>query len=610
MKGARVVGARGRQGMSPRRRLVRWLGWFAVVNAALLAIIGLRYLWLYMALGRTVSWSYALVAYVGHWGALACIPLLVLLVPVAALVPHARLVLPLAVVLASAGVAFIVLDSLVFAENSYHLNVLTFTLLEPQTWGFLALYFLVALAIESMLAGWVWQRTARVPARRIGWYLGLILAVCFVATHLVHAWAAAHYDVSVTTFTRYLPAYYPLRSPVLFARLGLLENTNARDRGVAPLGQPAAGEPKYPLAALRCAPGTPKLNLLFVVIDAMRADALTEEIAPKLSAFARGGIRFNRHYSGGNSSRPGVFSLFYAIPATYFDAFSSRMQPPALMDVIRQRGYQLGVFASSPIYRRVELDRTVFAHIPNLRLATSGLDSSGRDRALTDEWFEWLARRAASRPFFGFLYYNAAVAVEPPAGYHPTLPPPTRASEALRSRNVRYLEAVHYVDSLLGQVFDDLQRRRLLDRTIVLVTSDHGIEFDENRLGFKGHGTAYSEYQMRTPLVVRWPGRQPARVDRRTSHNDIAPTLLTELFGCANPLSDYTSGSSLFSDAQWSWLVVASYWDYAVVEPERVTVVFKAGYEVRGPDYRLAESQVPPRDALRAAMLEMSRFYR
>ena len=47
-----------------------------------------------------------------------------------------------------------------------------------------------------------------------------------------------------------------------------------------------------------------------------------------------------------------------------------------------------------------------------------------------------------------------------------------------------------------------------------------------------------------------------------------------------------------------------------MVEPERVTVVFPANYEIRGPDYRLARTQAPPRDALRAAMLEMSRFYR
>jgi uncharacterized protein len=146
--------------VSPRRRLLRWVGWFAVVNAALLALIGARYLWLYAALGRAVSWSYALVAYVGHMSALACVPLFLLLVPVAALIPRPRVVLPLGVVVGSAGVAFLLLDSLVFGENRYHLNVLTFTLLEAQTWAFLGLYFVVAVAIEAMLAGWVWRRTA------------------------------------------------------------------------------------------------------------------------------------------------------------------------------------------------------------------------------------------------------------------------------------------------------------------------------------------------------------------------------------------------------------------------------------------------------------------
>ena len=598
--------------MSPRRRLLRWLGWFALVNAALIGIIGRRYLWLYAALGGARSWSYALVAYVGHMSALACVPLLVLLVPVAALIPRPRLVLPLGVALASVGVAFVVLDTLLFAENRYHLNVLTFSLLEPRTWAFLALYFVVALAIESMLAGWIWQRAVRPGTLRIGRYLALSLAGCFVAAHLAHAWAAAHYDGTVMGFTRYLPLYYPLRNTGLLAKLGLIDRTAARERGVgAALDRPSAGELHYPLAPMRCEPRTPELNVLLVVIDAMRADALTPEIAPRLAGLARGAIEFDRHYSGGNSSRAGMFSLFYAIPATYFDEFAGRAQAPVLMDVIRQHGYELGIFASSPIYRLVDLDRTAFAHIPNLRLETrSGEGSSGRDRVLTGEWIEWLNQRDQARPFFGFLYYNAAVSIEPPAGYHPAIPPPTRASAALRSRNEEYLRAVHYDDSLLGQVLDDLERRKLLDRTIVIVTSDHGIEFDENGLGFKGHGTSYSDYQMLTPLVVRWPGRPPGKVNRRTSHNDIAPTLLTELFGCGNPPSDYASGASLFSDAQWSWLVVASYREYAVVEPERVTVVFQAGYEVRGPDYRLARTQTPPREALRAAMQEMSRFYR
>ena len=112
-----------------------------------------------------MAWGYAPLAYVGHVSALAYLPCLLVLMPVILLSPRPRLVLPLGVVLGSIGGSLLLLDSLVFAENRYHLSVLTFILLAPQTWSFLGLYVVVGLAIEGMLAGWVWQRTARPPAR-------------------------------------------------------------------------------------------------------------------------------------------------------------------------------------------------------------------------------------------------------------------------------------------------------------------------------------------------------------------------------------------------------------------------------------------------------------
>ena len=599
--------------MSARRRLLLWANRFALVNAALLAVVGLRYLWYYFALTPSPAWLYAIVAFMGHVTMLAYTPFLLVLVPVTVLIPRARVILPLGVFLASAVLSFLVLDSLVFAENRYHLGILTITLLAPHTWAFFALYFLLGTAIETMLAAWVWKRTALPATRRTEWYLALALGGCLLASHLIHWWAEAHYDVPVTAFTRYLPLYFPYRDAGDLARLGLLDRNQAREQGlVTALARPPDGVLNYPRAPLRCEARAPLLNVLLVVIDAMRADALTPEAAPRLSAFTRGAIRFDRHYSGGNSSRAGMFSLFYGLPATYWDTFADFARPPVMMDMFRQNRYQLGLFASSPVYRgAVGLDRTALARIPNLRLETSSIHpgSSGRDRTLTDEWYEWLDGRDPSRPFFGFLYYNAAVAIEPPDDYPAPVPVPPGATTQARLY-VRYLTAVHYVDSLVGGVLDDLRRRKLLESTVVIVTSDHGMEFDENGQGFTGHGTAFSEYQMHTPLVMRWPGKAPGREARRTSHNDVAPTLVGRLFGCANPAADYASGQDLFGDGQWEWLIAASYADYALIEPERVTIVYPAGYEIRDGDYRLVRNPTIPREVVRAALHEMSRFYR
>jgi len=201
------------------------------------------------------------------------------------------------------------------------------------------------------------------------------------------------------------------------------------------------------------------------------------------------------------------------------------------------------------------------------------------------------------------------VSSEPPDNYPHMFQPPAQSTRLQRVAAL-YLSAVHFVDGLVGQVIDDLRRRKLLDDLIVLITSDHGMEFDENGLGFSGHGTSYSDYQMHSPLVLRWPGRPTGLIERRTSHNDLAPTLVSGLFGCTNPPSDYSSGHDLYTDAPWSWLIAASYTEFALIEPERVTIVYPAYYEIRGRDYRLIPRATPPRDALLDAQKEMGRFYR
>jgi membrane-anchored protein YejM (alkaline phosphatase superfamily) len=323
-------------------------------------------------------------------------------------------------------------------------------------------------------------------------------------------------------------------------------------------------------------------------------------------------MRFDNHLSGGNVSRPGMFSLFYSLPATYWHVFADAAQPPVLMDLLRQHDYQFGIFASSPVYSRVvALDRTALARVPDLRLETISPypGSSGRDLTLTEEWLEWLARRDPARPFFGFLFYNAVVANEPPPGYRAPLALPV--GDTVQGRlHARYLTAMHYVDSLIGRVLDDLERRQLIERTLIVVTSDHGMEFGEPGLGFDGHGSGFTRFQLQTPFLLHWPGRPGGRVERRTSHFDAAPTLVGGLFGCTNPPSDYASGHDLYTDAQWDWLIATDYTDYALVERDRVTVVLQSSYEVRDGNYRLVPRPSIPREAMKAALYEMTRFYR
>lgn len=99
-----------------------------------------------------------------------------------------------------------------------------------------------------------------------------------------------------------------------------------------------------------------------------------------------------------------------------------------------------------------------------------------------------------------------------------------------------YDASVAHVDRSLSRFFDRLESRRILDRTVVVVTSDHGEEFlDHGRLG---HGATLYQEQLRVPLIVRVPGVAPAVVREPIHHADLVPTLLQILCRSAPRQSD------------------------------------------------------------------------
>ena len=57
-------------------------------------------------------------------------------------------------------------------------------------------------------------------------------------------------------------------------------------------------------------------------------------------------------------------------------------------------------------------------------------------------------------------------------------------------------------------------------------------------MGYWVHASAYTPYQLHVPLLVYWPGKTPQVYSYFITHYDIVPTLMTEIFGCQNPLAD------------------------------------------------------------------------
>ncbi len=600
----------------PRKILFRWAGWFALANSVVFGLVSLRYFGGSLPAETALSVVYLVAVYIGHHVVLTTAPLFLLATPLILVFPRRRAVTALAVVLFAFMIALMMLDSLLWSQSRFHLNALTLKILGWQSWVFAAVIFVVGLFFQSMLARGVWGWVEARP-RRHGFAIGLACGLMAVVAQGIHAWADASYYVPVTSLGQQLPVYKGVTAKSFMTKTGLVDVKESRERELArrmsqSLDASSDRLLNYPLNPLQC-PGEDPLNFLLIVADSMRGSMLTPELAPNISRFARDhGMNFRNHFSGGNSSRMGMFSLFYGLPPGYWSSFSSLQKPSVLIDEMQARDYQLGLFSSATMYRPVVLDRTAFANVPNLRIMTEPASDPAwkRDRKLTGEWFEWLDRSDPRKPFFGFLFYDSTMGKSLPPDY-PVRFEPAEDGEQARSFSM-YQGSVHYVDGLVGEVLEDLESRELLDRTVVMITSDHGEEFGESDARLTSHGSGYTRHQLVTPMVLYWPGRAAGQAyDHRTSHYDIVPTLMQGLFDCRNPARDYSVGNNLFEMQEWDWLVSGSYYNYALLEPDQITVTFPNGlYEVRDWDYRLSDTPQFRGDVLEAVSEQNARYFR
>jgi len=95
--------------------------------------------------------------------------------------------------------------------------------------------------------------------------------------------------------------------------------------------------------------------------------------------------------------------------------------------------------------------------------------------------------------------------------------------------NRMYDNDLHYLDANLGRLFDFLGEAGRAERTLLIVTSDHGENLGEHNLLW--HFFSLHDTLLRVPLIARWPGAIPgaALVDAQVQLTDILPTLAARL---------------------------------------------------------------------------------
>ena len=328
----------------------------------------------------------------------------------------------------------------------------------------------------------------------------------------------------------------------------------------------APAPPAQPAAAAAPA-GAP--NVVLFMIDTLRADHLGcygyhAIETPHIDALARDGTRYANAFSQASWTRPSVATILTGLyPSSHGAIHKADILPnriDTLAEVLQRGGYHTVGFANNANvsqafnfqqgfdeYHYLAPDFFFHADEPAAQLALYSVLRLVRERFLaryvnvhnyyqpaetvTAEVRHWLDGRGRDpRPFFLFVHYMDA---HDPYMEHPfngvgyarvaNPNPPPAMVEKLRQT---YDGSITYLDTHLGALLDDLRARGQYDHTLVVLTADHGEEFQEH--GGWWHGTTLYDEQVHVPLLVKPPGAAGSArvVEEMATSLDIAPTVL------------------------------------------------------------------------------------
>ena len=434
--------------------------------------------------------------------------------------------------------------------------------------------FFIATAVAIVVLGWLHRRRQgrRLLSRRVLLTTAGIAVFAFLTAEGVFAYSTYTGQEDYLQAAETIPFRLHTSATTLFKRLGIKRTAVSNLRI-------AGGTVNYLAKDLQSTPLKSYPNIIMLVGESFRWDLLDPKITPNLWKLSSKSIRFEQHYSGGNRTRMGLFSMFYGLYAPYWYSFERQRIAPALMEFIRSKNYQLALHTSQS-FDYPELRHTLFTGIPEqyLQEVKSGVPWKRDDKNITDIIAK-LERRDPHRPFFGFMFFESTHApyTFPEDGvlledYQKDLNYINmNLQENVQQIHARYINAAHHVDLEVGRLLDYLERSGMLDNTIVLFTGDHGEEFMEKGHWGHGHGRTFPEEQIHVPLVLHVPGRAPAVIKHRTTHLQISPFLLGELGVRQDPRS-YSSASTLFAPTA-DYFVVGGY-DYIGIIDDRYKITF------------------------------------
>ena len=266
-------------------------------------------------------------------------------------------------------------------------------------------------------------------------------------------------------------------------------------------------------------------NLLWITVDTLRADGLScygrrPVTTPVLDQLAAKGTRFANAASQFPITHYSFQSMFYGRYPTATPLFRSSRDIDerqennlTLAGLLRERGFYTGTVPGVPATElgagQYQVMAEGFEVVQPGRPKTWRYDGPAQTHcALT------FLEQAGDRRWCLWLHY-----MEPhrPYRFH-------EEHDFGNGLEERYLSEIARADAEIGRVMEALRERGELDRTVIVVNSDHGEAFGHHGTWY--HGSTLYEEQLHVPLIVRAPQVGPRVITNLVENVDIMPTVL------------------------------------------------------------------------------------
>ncbi|WP_351011467.1 DUF3413 domain-containing protein [Shewanella sp. S1-58-MNA-CIBAN-0166] len=579
-------------------RLVNWGHWFAFFNGILAMLIGARYIGSVGYPETIIGWAYLSISTIGHFTFLAFIGYLIFIFPITLLLPYSKILRGFAAFIASLGLYALLYDTIIYDDYGIHLSPFAFDLAWQDLNALLhsTSYIvtpIVIVIVELTAANYLWKRIDKIQKKQWGNKVVLFVGICFVSSHLFHIWADATNMTEVTRFDDAYPVSYPATARSFMENHGIdssMQSTESRNTKSRKLS--------YPISPMQCIADS-QPNIMVISIDSLRADMVDSVTMPFLSQYRIQNQRFMNHYSGGTDFETSMFTLMYGLQGNYSDRKEFDSTSPILTNTLSQQGYQLAMFA--PENDQYAANSAMFIGI-NIHISEGDNGSADADINTINAVNAWQPKQ--TQPWFALVNLTAPKDYDTPVGFLgvQTIKPHMPLKPAQKVLFNQYRQSLNFIDQQLASLLNNVS-----DDTIVLITGTYGQVFTSNTSDARSD---LSPGNVKVPLIIHWPDSHGNKVNYRTSHYGIAPTLLSHVLGCTNPSTDYSSGRSLLEPNNETWVYIGDSRRFAIYQKAEITVLDRFGkYRIYDLDYKKRLDKKMSAPELIQVMREGRRLY-